>query len=182
VRNNTTYQTTSYTPDNLPAIYERDIAKIYLQYFTHNDDTLISTADIDRLIEIANKCPIVSGYAVYDAQALLRILNPEIEFDWLANCEDPSLRTEEEYTNDYDTTFAIVPILYPNPVNNILNISGLSGKEKIIIYNTQSQILKEMIAIGNQIAISTHDLSNGVYTLSILSIESTVVKKFVVIR
>jgi hypothetical protein len=113
---------------------------------------------------------------------LLRILNPEIEFDWLANCEDPSLRTEEEYTNDYDTTFAIVPILYPNPVNNILNISGLSGKEKIIIYNTQSQILKEMIAIGNQIAISTHDLSNGVYTLSILSIESTVVKKFVVIR
>jgi hypothetical protein len=168
--------------DNLPAIYERDIAKIYLQYFTHNDDTLISTADIDRLIEIANKCPIVSGYAVYDAQALLRILNPEIEFDWLVNCEDPSLRTEEEYTNDYDTTFAIVPILYPNPVNNILNISGLSGKEKIIIYNTQSQILKEMIAIGNQIAISTHDLSNGVYTLSILSIESTVVKKFVVIR
>jgi hypothetical protein len=168
--------------DNLPAIYERDVANIYLQYFTGDDDTLVSIADLNRLYEIANNCPIVSGYSVYDAQALLRILNPEVEYDWVTNCEDPSLRTEDEHTNEYDNIFVIEPTLYPNPVYDVLYISGLIGKEKIIIYNSQGQIVKEIIANGDSLSISTNDLVNGVYTISILNLENAIVKKFVVIR
>jgi hypothetical protein len=128
VRNNTTYQTTSYTPDNLPAIYERDIAKIYLQYFTHNDDTLISTADIDRLIEIANKCPIVSGYAVYD-----ELLNMT---DTLGNSLNDSL--------------------YLNKLNNIqillaqLSCNSLASINERIVYTIFTNTLAEGVDTLNE--------------------------------
>jgi hypothetical protein len=182
VRNNTTYQTTSYTPDNLPAIYERDVANIYLQYFTGDDDTLVSIADLNRLYEIANNCPIVSGYSVYDAQAMLRLLNPEIEFDWLANCEDPELRIEDEYVDDNSSAIVADPTIYPNPANDIITIAGLYGNEKIIIYNIQGHILKEIIASIDLLPISTNDFRNGVYTVSITGTGYNVVKKIIIIH
>jgi hypothetical protein len=182
VRNNTTYQTTSYTPDNLPAIYERDAANIYLQYFTHNDDTLISTADIDRLIEIANKCPIVSGYAVYDAQAMLRLLNPEIEFDWLANCEDPSLRIEDEYVDEYITKTASELTIYPNPAKDIISISGLSELCSLNIYSIKGELLKHLTLNESYSQFDVSDLVNGVYILKVNGQFTNTVKRLVIVK
>ena len=184
MRNNTTYQTTSYTPDNLPAIYERDAANIYLQYFTHNDDTLISTADIDRLIEIANKCPIVSGYAVYDAQALMRTLNPEIEYDWGTNCENAGLRVAEDdvIEEQAEINNFVEPAIYPNPASDLIVISGLTGDERIIIYNAQGQTVKAAYVSDFATSIAVTDLANGVYTVSITGRTYRSIKKFIILR
>jgi hypothetical protein len=168
--------------DNLPAIYERDAANIYLHYFTGGEDTLINEADLERIIDIAGKCSVVSGNSVYDAQALLRLLNPEIEFDWIANCEDPELRIEDEYVDDNSSAIVADPTIYPNPANDIITIAGLYGNEKIIIYNIQGHILKEIIASIDLLPISTNDFSNGVYTVSITGTGYNVVKKIIIIH
>ncbi|GDX48089.1 MAG: T9SS type A sorting domain-containing protein [Bacteroidetes bacterium] len=134
------------------------------------------------LSEDSNKCPVVSGASVYDAQAMLRLINPEPEFDWFANCEDPSLRIEDEYADN--NIFAIVtdPTIYPNPADDMITIKGLSGKEKIVIYNVQGQIVKEIIASSDLLPISTNNLSNGVYTVRITGTGYIVIKKFIIIH
>jgi hypothetical protein len=168
--------------NNLPAIYERDVANIYLQYFTHHDDTLISTADIDRLIEIAGKCPILSGYAVYDAQAMLRLLNPEIEFDWLANCEDPSLRIEDEYVDEYNTKTASELTIYPNPAKDIISISGLSELCSLNIYSIKGELLKHLTLNESYSQFDVSDLVNGVYILKVNGQFTNTVKRLVIVK
>jgi hypothetical protein len=182
VKDITTYQTMSCTPDNLPAIYERDITNIYLQYFTGDEDTLVSTTDIDRLIEIAGKCPTVSGYAVYDAQALLRLLNPEIEFDWLANCEDPSLRTEDEYVDEYNTNTASELTIYPNPAKDIISISGLSELCSLNIYSIKGELLKHLTLNESFTQFDVSDLVNGIYILKVKGQQTNSVHRLVIVK
>jgi hypothetical protein len=174
----------SCTPNNLPVIYERDITNIYLQYFTEDEDTLVSTTDIDRLIEIAGKCPTVSGYAVYDAQAMLKVLNPEIEFDWVVNCENAGLRVAEDdvIEEQAEINNFVEPAIYPNPASDLIVISGLTGDERIIIYNAQGQTVKAAYVSDFATSIAVTDLANGVYTVSITGRTYRSIKKFIILR
>lgn len=60
-------------------------------------------------------------------------------------------------------------LLYPNPVTNVLNISGMNDSEQIIIANLQGQVL--MQTTGNKIDVST--LGIGVYFVKIGFRETT---------
>jgi hypothetical protein len=183
VRNNTTYQTMSCTPNNLPVIYERDITNIYLQYFTEDEDTLVSTTDIDRLIEIAGKCPTVSGYAVYDAQALLRTINPEIEFDWVFNCENAGLRIDDYEEKLLPQSEGLNEIIIaPNPAKDIINLSGISESCQLQVYSLNGVLLKNIIVAKNISQLDVSDLENGIYFMKLQGQLTNSVYKLVIAK
>lgn len=70
--------------------------------------------------------------------------------------------------------------VFPNPANNIINITGLSSPSKIKIYNIQGQLLKSYQHVNNTIDIS--DLQPGVYFLKLQMRNKTLVRKVVVKR
>jgi hypothetical protein len=169
MRDITTYQTMSCTPDNLPAIYERDITNIYLQYFTGDEDTLLSFADIDRLFEIASKCPIVNGNAVYDAIALLNTFYPELQYNVIENCLNNGLRLDDEKFESIqliDSILIIKTIIYPNPTNGTFTIIN-SNNESILfrLYDITGRIIS-ILSIGANTKLEINILSqlpDGIY-------------------
>lgn len=69
-------------------------------------------------------------------------------------------------TNISDDRISYINI-YPNPVSNILNISGLSSVSNVQIFNILGDLVLETNSIGNNIDVST--LLSGVYILKITS-------------
>ena len=56
--------------------------------------------------------------------------------------------------------------MYPNPVNGVLNLSGESTIENIIIYNSLGQIVSKQSSSSNGASINVSNLSKGVYILT----------------
>ncbi len=72
-------------------------------------------------------------------------------------------------------------VIYPNPANNVLNITNISSKTQIKLYDVLGKLVFETEAEGST-SIDT-SLLNGVYTLSaISSAKGTVVTKVVVTK
>jgi len=53
--------------------------------------------------------------------------------------------------------------IYPNPVNNILNISAKEQIVKLEVYNSVGQLVKDFEPISQQASISLEDLNSGIY-------------------
>lgn len=66
--------------------------------------------------------------------------------------------------------------VFPNPVNNLLNISSNTTITKIKIINILGQITKELN--GNNLSIDVSNLDKGFYIIEIISNEKTVTRKF----
>jgi hypothetical protein len=67
--------------------------------------------------------------------------------------------------------------IYPNPINDIFWINGLSKIEKIAIYNNLGQLVRQIQPNTNQIDIS--DLKQGVYLIKILTNNNLIHKKLI---
>ncbi|WP_161990729.1 M43 family zinc metalloprotease [Chryseobacterium viscerum] len=67
--------------------------------------------------------------------------------------------------------------VYPNPVNDILNVTGLSGESQFEIYNTVGQVVKKGKVNDNQIRVA--DLAKGVYVITIQNAKTSESIKFV---
>lgn len=91
-----------------------------------------------------------------------------------------TLETEMEVMNDSSNYLSI----YPNPTHNTLNVqfdkgSILSGR--IEVYDTQGRLVKSQLVKmhQNNTIIDVSDLAQGVYTLSYISPEKTLIQSFV---
>jgi hypothetical protein len=113
---------------------------------------------------------------------MLRLLNPEIEFDWLANCEDPSLRIEDEYVDEYNTKTASELTIYPNPAKDIISISGLSELCSLNIYSIKGELLKHLTLNESYSQFDVSDLVNGVYILKVNGQFTNTVKRLVIVK
>jgi hypothetical protein len=60
-------------------------------------------------------------------------------------------------------------VLYPNPVNNVLNIENASEIGQLEIYNSKGQIVFEGSFSLNKIDISTQNFASGLYILKALN-------------
>jgi thiol-disulfide isomerase/thioredoxin len=87
-----------------------------------------------------------------------------------ANCNG---YTESDPTNEECITFSGISDheaknfkLFPNPVKEILTISG-DNMETIAIYNTLGQKVKEFSVHESSFTVSTSDFANGVYFIKI---------------
>ncbi len=91
-----------------------------------------------------------------------------VQFSTSSNCTLSS----ESFNNNEIT-------LFPNPVKNELNYSfeKTISIEKINIYNTLGQLVKQFI--GNQNSIDLSDLNTGYYHIEFISEEGKLTKKFI---
>ena len=89
------------------------------------------------------------------------------------HCDVPLQVMGSESFNKNDVT------LFPNPVKNEINFSfeKTVSIEKINIYNTLGQLVKQFI--GNQNSINLSDLNTGYYLIEFISDEGKLTKKFI---
>ena len=68
--------------------------------------------------------------------------------------------------------------LYPNPVNDVLNIETVLDLKSVEIFNIQGQKVLET----NQNQINVSSLSSGMYMVTIQDVENNTVTKKVIIK
>jgi hypothetical protein len=59
-------------------------------------------------------------------------------------------------------------VLYPNPAQNRVTVSGLTGKETILIYNTIGQLVYKNREPQSSQAIDLHSAAKGLYNVSVI--------------
>jgi hypothetical protein len=68
--------------------------------------------------------------------------------------------------------------IYPNPTENILNISGKSSVNEVVIYNIQGQRIFQVK--GSEIAaVDVSDIASGQYIIQIIADDATQTSKFI---
>ena len=69
--------------------------------------------------------------------------------------------------------------IFPNPTNSIVYITGIDDFEQVQIFNIQGKLVKSITSYTNQINMS--NLSPGNYILKIISNETVITKKLVIV-
>jgi len=79
------------------------------------------------------------------------------------------------WSNKAETTYS----LYPNPVNDVLNIGDISSVSKIEIFDVTGKIVYSTEVNAPNISINTSNLSNGIYIVSFINNKGVQTSKFV---
>jgi len=84
-----------------------------------------------------------------------------------------------EYFNPSVVVVIPNPVIrvFPNPVNNILNINKLQSNSRVSIYDVTGKLVYHNPLAKNQINVST--LTKGAYTIKIESEKEITVRKFI---
>jgi hypothetical protein len=69
--------------------------------------------------------------------------------------------------------------LYPNPVNDVLNINSTYALNNISISDINGRVVRNTSLNGTEAQINIADLASGVYLLKVVTSEGTVTKKVV---
>lgn len=88
-------------------------------------------------------------------------------------------RSGEQNIEIEDTEFQFT--IFPNPVNNILNIgySNLSSSFVARVFDLQGRLIKQFVIENSQYELDVSELSNGVYLISINVNEKLYSKRFI---
>lgn len=132
--------------------------------FTISDDfgdglTGVSTGAPEGYVDLLTS----SGQTIFH-------LDGEFVYETKAFTNRESLSTAEVNKKN---TFGV----YPNPANDVLNITGLSGETQFEIHNAVGQLVKKGKMNDNQVRVS--DLAKGVYVITINNAKASESIKFV---
>lgn len=72
--------------------------------------------------------------------------------------------------------------VYPNPANNVINVTSAANMNSIEVYTIAGQKVADYTVNGTQAAINVNNLSNGMYIMQIASENGISTKKFNVVR
>ena len=72
--------------------------------------------------------------------------------------------------------------VYPNPANNVINVNSTSNISNVEVYTITGQKVGDFTANSNSIAISTSNLTSGLYLMQIHTENGVINKKFTVAR
>jgi hypothetical protein len=72
--------------------------------------------------------------------------------------------------------------VYPNPANNVINVNATSNISNVEVYTIAGQKVGDFTANSNSIAISTSNLTSGLYLMQIHTENGVINKKFSVVR
>lgn len=128
---------------------------------------------ITLLQTLAAKCPFTDGIAVYQARALLAPVDTTVYYNF---CESyfPNGNNERIITK---TTLNNNNIsIYPNPTNDVLNISSDNIILKTTILTIDGKIIKEEV---NNKSINVADLVRGIYFIQISTNNNIITEKFI---
>jgi len=79
----------------------------------------------------------------------------------------------------FDTKITAEYKMFPNPVNNVLNISDLHDVSKIMISDVSGKEIKSVNVESNHVSINTEALKSGVYFVSFYTKAGIQTSKFV---
>jgi hypothetical protein len=122
-----------------------------------------ATIDISTLAGQSNVKFAFNYLGTDGAQALIDLVSIEVK--------------EAEVPNSIEETNAQKVSIYPNPVNDVLNVNA-AGFDKVEIVNFLGQVVYSNQVTATDFQINTADLTAGVYFVR-LSGDNTVTKKFV---
>ena len=86
--------------------------------------------------------------------------------------------TNSTSVKEYDNIVRI----YPNPVQNMLNINANSNIDRVEVFNMMGQMVGSYNTNGSTTQINTSNFANGVYTVKIATENGTTTSKFTVAR
>ncbi len=126
-----------------------------LSYHTEHDFTLPYTLSVGESVEIEIYCDFAVKHELYDSElSIVSSLGEQIvPIIW--NC---TIGLEENNALNVE--------LYPNPMNDLLNIKG-DNIVKVAIYNTLGQ---EVISVENRNEIDVRSLNNGLYFVKVTDV------------
>jgi hypothetical protein len=84
--------------------------------------------------------------------------------------------------NDFDNTLSESIKLYPNPTNDIINLTASNGLNltKLEVVDINGQVIKSVpIENSTNKEINVSNLSNGLYLINIYSLNGMVTKKII---
>ena len=95
------------------------------------------------------------------------------EYIWGANIGQPWFSTLSTHQFSDDSV-----VVYPNPANDFVVISGIQNESKVSIYTITGSLVLET-ALSNETRLPL-PISSGVYLMKITSYSKTILKKLIV--
>ena len=88
---------------------------------------------------------------------------------WIDNVSFPATAVITEVATVVENNMSV----YPNPVNNVLNVQLGDNQSDVVIYNSLGQIVRRVDKVSGSVQISVEDLNAGVY---FVKTENSVIK------
>ena len=163
-------------PNTLYEDNEKTLNSIALASVARNRSELTS-AEIQTLMEIANKCPYIAGTAVYEARSLLLLTDRELYWEDDVQCNGSTSRLSGK-KNESSTFYWHV---FPNPTTSKFSIAyDLSSYSfvKLQLMSVEGKVLRtEDLNTGEFIKeIDLSDYSNGIYFIKAFNSENELIK------
>ena len=166
----------SFSTNVLHEQLEQQVNTIYLNTIARGIMNF-QTQQLSTLQLIASYCPQEGGVAIHHARSMLALVEPVnfVDFDCVTENYKPVQQEEENVNADWEV------ILYPNPTDDVLNISSnhsLESNVSVSIYNSLGQQVNVSLSEIN--TINTSLLTDGIYTIKITQGENVIIKPFIV--
>ncbi len=170
-------------------IYEsnlKSIDSIYLKTLPYGNFGYDSS-QIATLYSIALQCPYNGGEAVFDARAMLKLINDTTDYDDSILCATEDLAVAKRRApTSVDTNYSFN--LFPNPANSTINLSynlGVMNSAQLFLYD---MLGREFLVINldnknNFVTIDISKMSPGLYYARVTTNTKNIFgSKFLVIR
>ncbi len=154
---------------------------------TINEDGILGTPEVlkEEFMRAINmdgttyRIGLCTASSASDGDAIMRIPfngSGSVTFHIIENAEE-RVATVDLLTGMFVSELSQIEI-YPNPVTDILLISGLSGPAFVGIYNIHGQVLLTTHTEGNRGEIDLSNLPGGLYMIMFEIGKETVIRKF----
>ncbi len=151
---------------------QKDFNAIHAVYI--EDDSLVSSTQIQELINLAYLCPETDGLSVYQARGLIR--NWDDSTDYFNECERtlPEIATNPEAAQRLlaDTKNNPVSVkqinLYPNPSNGKLIVENTLENSTFELYDIVGRKVYTSSLSGNATQLDISSFNNGTYLYKII--------------
>ncbi|GAA3514664.1 hypothetical protein GCM10022393_30780 [Aquimarina addita] len=130
--------------------------------------TINTTFAIGNTINVPLQTETISG------DALTLILNATSGNDFAFASKENTVSAKPElvitYTTNKSTTISKDFKMFPNPVVDVVNFSGVEAGDRIKVYNMMGALQKEILLKEGEKSLNLSDLASGYYLLTILEV------------
>lgn len=130
---------------------------------------------------VVSRSNLIAAYSGHMPDTTITFTERRLQFVFETDeqSEGAGWQVEYEGTTDIAETENADFQLYPNPVQNLLTISGNTIVNKAEIFNAMGQLLMEVEPQSNHFEISMEDFPKGIYLVKIIMEEGTFMQKVV---
>ncbi|MBK7666725.1 MAG: T9SS type A sorting domain-containing protein [Sphingobacteriaceae bacterium] len=147
---------------------QKDFNSVYCVYL--EDDSLVTSNQIEDLKNIASLCPFTDGLAVYNARALMRTWDDSTRYYNVCENNVPDLTNDAARfaANSSNLVESTMPTVYPNPTNGSLVVN--SGCKNCIfeVYDIIGKKVLSQKLNENETKVELNSLNNGTYLYKIV--------------